>query len=172
MATSDYDYLAISSSFVSQDNQLYFYFQFDGVDVGVYDISYWKWLLEEHEMYVIQTLFLPQQFVIKSFPFEFTIRHQQLMKAGMSCDVFNPLLIHKVLRESNRYKSLANRFISNNQLYQGKKKIMFTIRIIDFALQIIKHGSILDYSAMNTYYHQVRFLSGHSFNVIDHEGRI
>ena len=127
---SDVDFIAIV--IVKQEEQVIL----DNINISFYTIEEFKEKLDSHEISAIECLFLPDDLILKkTVDFEFN-----LDKHKLHCECSK--------KASNSFVK-AKKKIKDGHIYIGQKSLFHSIRIIDFAIQIIKHGKINDYASQS-----------------------
>jgi hypothetical protein len=129
---SDYDFIAV----VKDTNK---FFNNTPHDISVYSIDEFKEKIKEHEISVLECLFIPNENILKkTMNFEFNLDLQQLRTAISS-------------KSSNSWVKAKKKFIVEKDFnpYVGKKSAWHAIRILDFGEQIAKSKCILDFTKMN-----------------------
>lgn len=127
---SDLDFIAIV--IVKKEEQVIL----DNINISFYTVEEFKEKLDNHEISAIECLFLPDDLILK-----------KTVDFGLSIDK------HKLHCECSKKASnsfvKAKKKIKDGHIYIGQKSLFHSIRIIDFAIQIIKHGKIVDYSSQS-----------------------
>lgn len=140
-AESDYDFIAVVEEPVGQ---------LDGIscamgDITIYDTATFQRRIDEHEISVLECLFLESQQLLITFS-----------KVKFELDL-------AVLRRAISAKS-SNSFVKAKKkmtvpddfnIRISKKSLFSSLRIINFGLQISKHGRIVDYTAANSYWTEI-----------------
>lgn len=140
---SDWDYIVISDRHkdkldIHNGNEL---------NITVYPVNEFKKQLEMHEISAIELFFLNKEHVVYSrYNFDFKL---DLVK-----------LRHSVCQKVSHSWVKAKKKLTvmdDFDPYIGKKSLFHSLRILDFGVQIAKHGRINNYSSANKYYEQIMF---------------
>ena len=91
--------------------------------------------LNLHRISALECFFLPKELMLKS-TIEFSFK------------VKKTILWESVLEKSHKDISKAKKKMGEDSL-TAKKSFFHSLRILDFATQITKHGTIVDYSSSN-----------------------
>lgn len=142
---SDWDFMAIVTHtvFLPDDGEHYLWECYDDgeINVALYDAHYFGLMVREHRMEAIECVCLPRQYVWlekKQFVLE------------LDLDVLRPMVSWITrLRMSMAQKRMTL------EPYKAKKCIFHAIRYIVFALQVVEHGKVVDYSAANHYLKEI-----------------
>lgn len=104
-------------------------------DVNIYSKNDFKNLINEHEISVLECLFLEDKFILKYHEWEFGL---DLVKLRNSISQ----------KSSNSWVKAKKKFIVEKDYapYIGQKSAWHAIRILDFGTQIAQYGKIIDYS--------------------------
>lgn len=111
-------------------------------DVNIYEKLEFEKLIEEHEISVLECLFLKPQYIWKeSNKWDFNLSLPQLRKA---CSA----------KSSNSWVKAKKKLIVDEDynLYIGQKSAWHAIRILEFGRQIATTGKIDDFTAVNHLY--------------------
>lgn len=109
-------------------------------DVTSYTIDEFQKLVNEHEISVLECIFLKDNFKLKEeHKFNFEVNKQVLRNSISS-------------KASNSWVKCKKKFIVEEDFnpYIGKKSAWHSLRIFDFGTQIANHGKIVDYGSMNS----------------------
>lgn len=136
---SDNDFVVILSNRKAKQDLIFK----DQVDVIVHGIDSFNESLSKHNLFALECLFLPKQFCLKE-----------------PRPVFDFKLNREKLIDSVTAKSLADFLKAKNQfednLESSKKKLFHSIRLLMFAIQILKYGKINDYTQANHYWTEIQ----------------
>ena len=134
---SDYDFIVVGKS----SEPILGHCSFN-VNCTQYNVECFNQMVKDHEISILECLFLPDKFVIKEeLPIDFeldlpTLRKSISTKASHSFVKAKKKLI--VEKDYDRYAAL--------------KSLFHSFRIIEFGIQIAKYGKIIDYTAANHYF--------------------
>lgn len=109
------------------------------LDVTVYKESQFKDMVAQHEISVLECLFLDTKHIHKNeLNIEFKLDKQALRSSVSG-------------KSSNSWVKAKKKFIVEEDYspYIGKKSAWHAVRMLDFATQIAKEGKISNYSSMN-----------------------
>jgi hypothetical protein len=139
---SDYDYIVIVPDDYDTDKQI----EYNNCHYNIFHLSNWLIKLEHHDVDAIETLFLPEQHIIKEeIKFEIVIDPIKLRES------FSCMASHSWVKCK---KKLILDSIDYNP-YIAKKSLWHSLRIIDFGTQIYHTGRINNYSSMNQFYDEI-----------------
>jgi len=139
---SDWDLIAISTDI---SGNVFRETNIDGNDFDVHIFSQedFQNKLDNHEMREIESLSYPENFII-------------IDNKTFSVDIDSDKLINKVKFESDDLWNIAkSKFNSNGDLYRAVKEIWHSFRLLIFAEQILKDGSITDFGGANYLYETI-----------------
>lgn len=108
-------------------------------DVNIYSKKDFENLIKEHEISVLECLFLEDKFILKYQQWDFNL---DLVKLRNSISQ----------KSSNSWVKAKKKFIVEKDYapYIGQKSAWHAIRMLDFGTQIAQHGKIIDYSNKNS----------------------
>lgn len=150
--TSDYDFIVVLKHFQDPNTQQYFgYYEAEGfsvkVDCGVYGTTGLCW--SNTQMPIISNgcwqnftsciYFSCSIYLVNSFG-------SVLLASTWSCGIFSywklvsvartTILTQTGIKETSRAMTLARKFFDSGNLYQSKKKLIYSLRVLDFAQQV------------------------------------
>lgn len=137
---SDHDLIA-----VVKDTALPMNLSKEKLDVTVYKESQFKDMVAQHEISVLECLFLDTKHVHKNtLNIEFKLDKQTLRSSVSG-------------KSSNSWVKAKKKFIIEEDYspYIGKKSAWHAVRMLDFATQIAKDGKISNYSSTNLLFKEV-----------------
>ena len=105
----------------------------------------WQRKLDNNDVDAMETYFLPNQFVIKETIKFITEIKIDKIRENFSRTASNSFV--KCKKKLTVQKDFAPR--------TGKKSLWHSMRILNFGIQILKHGRILNYSSMNHLYEAI-----------------
>jgi hypothetical protein len=109
----------------------------DNINISFYTKEEFKVKLEEHDISALECLFLSNDFILKkTIDFDVVINNYKLRCACSE-------------KASNSFVK-AKKKIQEGNIYIGQKSLFHSIRIIDFAIQIITHGRIINYESVSS----------------------
>ena len=132
---SDIDFIVIVPNECKYEEQV----EFDSCQYSIYTESEWQTMLDNNEVDAIETYFIPDEYKAKE------------------TKVFTTTIIKEKIRNnfshvaSNSFVKCKKKLVIENSFNPrvGKKSLWHSLRIIDFGIQILEHGKIVDYSSMN-----------------------
>lgn len=130
---SDYDFIV-----VVKDKTINTSLENNG-DVTTYSIDEFNELIQQHEISILECLFLAKEFKFKeNMKFKFNL-DKQLLRNSISS------------KASNSWVKCKKKFIVEEDYnpYIGKKSLWHSLRILDFGKQIADHGRIVNFDSMN-----------------------
>jgi hypothetical protein len=140
---SDYDYVII----VPDECDVYDLEQFEceKCQYNVYTVETWRRMLREHDVCAVETYFLPAKYIVKeNIKFDFVVNKEKLRESFSKT-------------ASNSYVKCKKKLeiIEDFNPKTAKKSIWHSLRILNFGIQILTSGRILNYSAMNYLYDEI-----------------
>ncbi len=136
---SDHDFICVVNN-KEANNQLVLF-----GDVTNYTVEEFQNLVNQHEISVLECLFLKDEFVLKQkHNFDFSL-NKELLRNSISA------------KSSNSWVKAKKKFIIEEDFnpYIGKKSAWHSLRILNFGTQIAKNGKIEDYSQCNDLFKKV-----------------
>ncbi|MDF2534014.1 MAG: hypothetical protein K0R18_171 [Bacillales bacterium] len=114
----------------------------DEYDATFYSEDVFQHMIDEHDISVLECLFLPEDKIIKEdkkFKFELNL---------------NKLRINVSAKTSNSFVKCKKKLAIGNEreAYIGKKSLFHSLRMPMFGIQIAKYGKIVDYSEANEFW--------------------
>lgn len=139
-ANSDKDVIVVANN-LDDD---FFKSLLDKFDVSLHTPEKFQALIHEHEISVLECLWLEQKNIYKQHDWDFVLDKAQLRQA---CSA----------KSSNSWVKAKKKFVVEKDFndYIGKKSAWHAIRILDFATQIATHGKIENYASCNTLLPQI-----------------
>lgn len=136
---SDEDLIIVSDTFYESGN----------INEKVYTIEQFTALIEQHDIAALECIFQPTEKLVKyGMHFYFTLNKEKL-RTSISLITSNSWVKGK--------KKLI--VVGDYDKYLGIKSIFHSLRILDFGIQIARHGKIIDYSSMNFVFHDLMKMS-------------
>ena len=140
---SDYDHIVIlpdsyaymdTSQYEEENNQYTFYTQ-----------STWQKMLDNNEVSAIESYLLPPEHILKE-----TIKFSTTLNTSKIRDQFSKTA-------SNSYVKCKKKLEVEDSFnpYVGKKSLWHSLRILDFGIQILKYGKIIDYTSVSYLYKEL-----------------
>ena len=117
-------------------------------DVSIYTKEVFERLIKEHEISILECLFLEDKHIIKYNQWKF--------------DLDLPTLRNSISQKSsNSWVKAKKKFIVEKDYapYIGQKSAWHAIRMLDFGSQIAKNGRIVDYSSKNDILKEILILN-------------
>lgn len=140
---SDYDYIVIFPDKFQDFNGRQF--EKDNYQYSFYTQSTWQEKLNNNDVDAIETYFLPQKFIIKE-----TVKFQTEIKKEKIRENFSKTASNSFVKCKKKLtvkKDFAPR--------TGKKSLWHSLRILEFGIQILKYGKILNYNSMKHLYNVI-----------------
>ena len=135
--SSDYDFIMVGNHSESKRE-----FTNSEISCTIYNVEEFKKLIAEHEISVLECLFLSESNILKQkVSFDFSLELPKLRKSIAKKASHSFVKAKKKLTIKEDY----------NQ-YVGLKSLFHSFRIIIFAIQIAEYGKIVDYTAANDYF--------------------
>lgn len=140
---SDYDFIVIlPDDYAEFDKEQ---FEDDDFQYTFYTQSTWQTMLDNHDVCAIEIYFLPNKFVLKkTVEFKTTIVPQKIREKFSQVASNSYVKCKKKLEVQESFSPRV-----------GKKSLWHSLRIIDFGIQILKNGQIVDYTSMNYLYDDI-----------------
>lgn len=140
---SDIDYIVIvPDSMQNLDDQQ---FECNNKQCTVYTEATWQRMLDRCDVDAIECYFLPEKFIVKETEIFIADITREKIRSSFSHVASNSFV--KCKKKLEVEKDFAPTV--------GKKSLWHSLRIIDFGIQILVHGSIIDYSSMNHMYNEI-----------------
>jgi predicted nucleotidyltransferase len=141
-ADSDYDFIFVVNK---KDDALIT--KYASLDANIYTLEEFVEQIQNHEISILECLFLPENKVIKnthSFTENFNLDKNQLRTSISQ-------------KSSNSWVKGKKKFIVEKDFnpYVGKKSVWHAFRMLDFGTQIAKNGFIYDYTSANHLYKEI-----------------
>ena len=108
----------------------------DNINISFYTKEEFESRLTNHEISALECIFLSNEFILKK-NIEFAVK---INKHKLRCACSE--------KASNSFVK-AKKKIQEGNIYVGQKSLFHSIRIIDFAIQIITHGRIINYESVS-----------------------
>lgn len=146
---SDYDYIFVvegNKGIITQQD-------FSNCNVTIYDISAFENAIEQHEISVLECLFLPLKFIKKhNMDFKFKVDIEKLRHSISS-------------KSSNSWVKAKKKFEVEKDFnpYIAKKSLFHSLRILMFGIQIAKYGKIINYSEANDYWKEIKNIKSNNW---------
>ena len=137
---SDHDYIiVVPNNFAYLDLTQS---EYENNQYSFYTEITWNNKLDNNDVDAIETYFLPKQFIVKE-----TIRFDAEIKIEKIRENFSRTA-------SNSFVKCKKKLVVEKDFAPrvGKKSLWHSMRILDFGIQILKYGKILNYSSMNYLY--------------------
>ena len=138
---SDNDYIVVVNDNSNYPEQL----KINEDDYSFYTETQFRGLIRQHEISVLECLFLDPQFIVKeNVKFNFVLDLAQLRESISQ-------------KSSNSFVKAKKKLIVEKDYdpYIGKKSLFHSLRIILFGTQIAQNGRITNYEAANVYYNDI-----------------
>ena len=123
------------------------YFQFSDnlVDITFFNINTFKEKIDNHEISVLECLFLSKELVLQE-DYKFTFKLDLVkLRHSLSAKSFNSFV------KAKKKLTIEKDF----DLKIGQKSLFHSIRIIRFGIQIVKYNKIINYNECNTLYFEI-----------------
>lgn len=135
---SDYDYIVVVEDSIYKQDSIHY----NNEDYNIFSKSQWDNLAQDNDCDFIECIYLPSNLKIKeTYIPEYNIQ-KELIRKNFSAKASNSWV--KCKKKLTVEKDYAP--------YIGKKSLWHSLRLLDFGIQILSHGSIIDYTSMNSYY--------------------
>ena len=143
-AQSDYDYIVVHNGSATNDAQQYDSRTKD-LSVHTYHVDSWQGHLDAHKIFAIECYSIEPQF--RSYiasPFKFALDKPSLRKEISS-------------KASNSWVKCKKKLtVEDNEYYIGIKSLLHSFRIPMFGIQIAEHGKVVDFTAANFIWDELR----------------
>ena len=136
---SDYDFIIIVKSKRTEQ------FSDNLININYYTVEEHQKRLDDHEISALECYFLPEGLKIKDIPkFKFNLNLSSL-RHSLSA------------KSSNSWVKCKKKLTIEKDfdLNIGRKSMFHSFRIIDFGIQIARHGEIVNYSSCNDLYTEI-----------------
>lgn len=140
---SDMDYIIIVPDLMQ--NLDGHQFECDNTQCTVYTEATWQRMLDQCDVGAIECYFLPEKFIVKEDEIFIADITREKIRNSFSRVASNSFVkCKKKLEVEKDYSPTV-----------GKKSLWHSLRIIDFGIQILTQGSIVNYSSMNHLYKEI-----------------
>lgn len=157
---SDYDYIVVITRDYSLDKakpksfdtEVGMQFSDNLINVNLYFIDEHRQRIVDHEPSAMECLFLPDEFILKSYPIPEQDYFDDVLDLGKLRSAFSA-------KSSNSWVKAKKKLTvpeSYNDLV-GKKSLWHSIRLIDFGTQIAMYKRITNYGSCNHLYDEVMY---------------
>lgn len=128
-------------------------------DVNIYSKNDFEKMIKDHEISVLECLFLEDKFILKYHQWDFNLDLPTLRNSVSQ-------------KSSNSWVKAKKKFIVEKDYapYIGQKSAWHAIRMLDFGTQIAQHGLIKDYSSKNDILQEILKLN--TWEEIDNKFRL
>ena len=131
---SDHDYVIIVCAYSNNNDN--HNIRHNNVDLTVISVEDMNRVLSEHNVQRLINIFTPSEFILRSeITFTFVLDCGRLRSA--------------VSEISNKCMHHAKRSWHEGDHYKSKKHLVHSIRYVEFAIQIVQHGTIIDMTVSN-----------------------
>lgn len=140
---SDCDYIVVVPNSMSElDEQQ---FECNNCQYTVHSESGWQEMLDRCDVDAIECYFLPSKFVVKETKrFHADITREKIRNSFSHVASNSFVKCKKKLEVAESYNPVI-----------GKKSLWHSLRILDFGVQILQHGKIVNYSSLNYLYDEI-----------------
>lgn len=140
---SDYDYIVVVPDAMSNlDEQQ---FEFNNCQYTVHSEKSWQEMLDRCDVDAIESYFLPSKFVIKETKkFQADITKEKIRSSFSRVASNSFVKCKKKLEVAESYNPAI-----------GKKSLWHSLRIVDFGIQILEYGKIVDYTSLNHLHEEI-----------------
>jgi predicted nucleotidyltransferase len=138
---SDFDIIMVSPM-----EESYNQFHWQNLNCTVFSIKEFEQRLIEHDITMLECMFLPCEFIVKD-------------KRQYNFEISKYVLRHSVSKKaSNSFVKAKKKLTVEKSFnpYVAKKSLFHSLRIPIFGKQLAEFGKIVDYSAANHYWPQIR----------------
>lgn len=140
---SDYDYIVIVPDEMGNlDEQQ---FECNNCQYTVHSAKSWQEMLDRCDVDAIECYFLPSKFVVKETKkFNADITREKIRNSFSHVASNSLVKCKKKLEVAESYNPSV-----------GKKSLWHSLRILDFGIQILEHGAIINYGSLNYLYYEI-----------------
>ena len=140
---SDYDYIVVVPN--TMDNLDEQQFECNNCQYTVHSAKSWQEMLDRCDVDAIESYFLPEQFIVKETKrFKSDITKEKIRNSFSHVASNSFVKCKKKLEVAESYNPVV-----------AKKSLWHSLRIIDFGIQILEYGKIVDYASMNHLYGEI-----------------
>lgn len=140
---SDYDYIVVVPNSMSDLDEKQF--EYNNCQYTVHSEEGWREMLERCDVDAIECYFLPQELIVKETKkFETDITREKIRNSFSHVASNSFVKCKKKLEVAESYNPSV-----------GKKSLWHSLRILDFGIQILEHGKIINYGSMNELYKEI-----------------
>lgn len=140
---SDYDFIVIVPNHMSffEEHQ----FECDNQQYTIHTEKNWQEMLDRCDVDAIESYFLPAEYIVKeSKKFHANITKEKIRNS------FSAVASNSFVKCKKKLE-VAESFDPN----VGRKSLWHSLRIIDFGIQILEYGRIVNYDSMNHLYDDI-----------------
>jgi hypothetical protein len=139
---SDMDFIVILPNTYSPNADI---IEYNNCHYSLYTLSEWQAKLQRHDVDAIETYFLDNRFKIKeTVEFHINIDRTKIRENFSRTASNSWVKCKKKLEVEDSFNPRV-----------AKKSLWHSLRIINFGVQIMIHGKIIDYTAMNSLYNEI-----------------
>jgi hypothetical protein len=140
---SDYDYIVVVPEHMGDlDEQQ---FECNNCQYTIHSEKSWQEMLDRCDVDALETYFLPEQYIVKEtvvFVADITKTKVRNSFSHVASNSF--VKCKKKLEVAESYNPAI-----------GKKSLWHSLRILDFGVQILEHGKVINYGSMNWLYAEI-----------------
>jgi hypothetical protein len=140
---SDYDYIVVVPEHMGDLDE--HQFECNNCQYTIHSEKSWQEMLDRCDVDALETYFLPEQYIVKEtvvFVADITKTKVRNSFSRVASNSF--VKCKKKLEVAESYNPAV-----------GKKSLWHSLRIIDFGIQILEHGKIVNYASMNDLYNEI-----------------
>lgn len=141
---SDYDYFVIASTLnehveIKDKSE-------NGMDLNIHvmTLDRFKKELNEYKMSRVESIFAPEEYkIMQKQPIQFLVKKDKIKK-------YVPYQSHE------SWQIAKSRIQNQDDSYRAKKSVYHSLRVLDYARQIIQFNKIVDFRSMNHVYEKLQ----------------
>lgn len=162
---SDHDYILVMKNVITESDRLDS--RDNPISITTYSEEGFRQRVNEHKIFSLECIFCPDDLVLKNnINYQFKLDKSKLR--------------HSISEKCSKDWNQAKKRFSDSQginpvtgeryvrkVYEGKKSLFHCFRMIDFAVQIIEHGKIINFSSCNDFWEELYTDPSEDWNYYD-----
>ena len=149
---SDYDFIIITTDSPFEIPKL----RNKSIEIQYFSKSEFENRIKNQKIDALECLSLDEKFIIKKIEDFKSVKNIQKLRESISQTSSNSWV-----------KAKKKITLENEDSYIGLKSIFHSLRILDFGIQIAKHGKILDFSSSNKIWEDIKSLKNPSWETLN-----
>lgn len=139
---SDYDFVIVGSEFITENHLAFGNYRNKSINAIIYKTTTFAQKLREHSVHALECFYLPdEQTLLKTVYFNLYLDMD--------------LLKQRILQKANYDWNKSQKRFEAGKLLKAKKSLFHSLRVLDFGLQILEHGKIIDYTKPAKFWQEI-----------------